>query len=98
MHMPSLEEFKKKAMEDMAFADEYEKLKPVYQLKKELIKARKKAGLTQEQIARKLHTSKSNISRLESFSYNASPRITTFLEYAAAAGYEIEFTLREKRA
>ncbi len=51
---------------------------------------RQKAGYTQEQVAEKLHTSKSNISRLESVNSNISPRLSTITDYAEAMGYKLK--------
>ena len=44
---------------------EYERLKPVYHVVSQLIAARKEAGLSQAEIAAKLGTKQSSISRLE---------------------------------
>ena len=57
---------------------------------KKIIALRKKAGYTQEQIAEKLHTSKSNISRLESVNSNISPKLSTLTDYAEAMGYKLK--------
>jgi transcriptional regulator with XRE-family HTH domain len=51
---------------------------------------RKKAGLTQEALADLMGTKKSNISRLESFKSNISPRFTTLIQYARATGHELK--------
>ncbi|MEA1911405.1 MAG: helix-turn-helix transcriptional regulator, partial [Spirochaetota bacterium] len=50
----------------------------------------KMAGLTQEELAKKLHTQKSNISRLENANSKISPRLSTIEEYAKAMGYNLE--------
>lgn len=87
---PTLKDFKDKALADPEVAQEYERLSAAYALRKELIKIRKKAGLTQEAIAEKLHTKKSNISRLENVHSKVSPNLSTIEAYAKAAGYRIE--------
>ena len=48
------------------------------------------SGLTQEELAKKLHTQKSNISRLENVNSKISPRLSTIEEYAKAMGYNLE--------
>lgn len=83
-------DFKKDALNDAEVREEYEKLKPIYELRKQLIALRKEAGLTQEDLAEKLHTKKSNISRLESVNSKISPRLSTIEEYAHAMGYEVK--------
>ncbi len=59
---PSLTDFKKKALENSEVKQEYENLAPAYAFRKQLIKIRKDAGFTQEELAEILHTKKSNIS------------------------------------
>jgi len=71
-------------------AAEYDRLSAAYELRKQLIRIRKEAGLTQEQIAEILHTKKSNISRLENANSKMSPKLSTIEEYAKAVGYELE--------
>lgn len=87
---PTLKNFKDKALANPEVAQEYERLSAAYALRKELIKIRKDAGLTQEEIAEKLHTKKSNISRLENVHSKISPNLSTIEAYANAAGYRIE--------
>jgi len=87
---PTLKEFKKKALVNPAVAKEYHDLAPAYALRKQLIKIRKDAGFTQEQLAEILHTKKSNISRLENVNSKISPKISTIEQYAKAVGYKIE--------
>jgi len=87
---PSFTDFKKKALENIEVKQEYENLAPAYVLRKQLIKIRKDAGLTQEELAEVLHTKKSNISRLENVNSSISPKLSTIEEYARAVGYQIE--------
>ena len=90
MARKNLKSFKKKALEKPGVKEAYDELTPAYQLRKKLIEIRQQAGLTQEEIATRLNTSKSNISRLESVSSNISPKLSTITEYAKAAGYRVE--------
>lgn len=83
-------EFKEKALKNDEIRNEYEELKPTYELRRKLIELRQKSGLTQTEIAEKLHTQKSNISRLENINTKNSPRISTIQEYANAMGYDIK--------
>jgi DNA-binding XRE family transcriptional regulator len=87
---PTFENFRKKALLDDEIREEYEKLKPLYDIKLKLIKMRKEANLTQEDVANIMHTKRSNISRLESFSYEAAPKITTLMAYAQATGHQLK--------
>jgi transcriptional regulator with XRE-family HTH domain len=87
---PTLKDFKNKALANAEVSQEYDRLSAAYSLRKELIKIRKAAGLTQEEIAEILHTKKSNISRLESVHSKVSPNLSTIEAYAKAAGYRVE--------
>jgi len=93
MTRPTFTDFKKKALSDglrPGVKTEYEALSAAYNLRKKLIGLRKKAGLTQEELAKRLHTQKSNISRLESVNSKISPKISTIEEYAKAVGFKLE--------
>ena len=83
-------ELKNKALSDPEVREEYEKLKPTYDLRRKLITLRQKAGLTQEELAKKLNTQKSNISRLENVNSKNSPRLSTIEDYAHVMGYEVQ--------
>lgn len=97
MSRPSLKSFKKKALSKPSVKRQYDELSPAYQLRKKLVAIRQSAGLTQEEIAAKLHTSKSNISRLESVSSSISPKLSTITDYAKAAGYQIKIDFIRQR-
>lgn len=90
MARASLKSFKAKALRQPEVADEYQRLTPAYQLRRKLVALRQEAGLTQEQLAKRLNTSKSNISRLESVNSSISPKLSTIEDYAAALGYTLE--------
>lgn len=68
---------RKELLRDKEVRKEYERLKPCYALISQLIEARAKKGLTQEQLAQKMGTKQSAIARLESGSANPS---VSFLE------------------
>lgn len=90
MSRPTFAKFREKALADPEVRKEYEALIPTYALRKQLIALRKESGLTQEQIAERMHTKKSNISRLESPRTENSPKLSTLEAYARAAGYKME--------
>lgn len=68
----SFDEIKNNFMKDDEFKEEYEKLRPRYEVISQIIEARKEQHLTQAELAKKVGTQKSNISRLESGNYNPS--------------------------
>lgn len=90
----TLDEFKKKALQNPEVAGEYDALAPAYALRRQLIKIRKQAGLTQEEMARRLHTSRSNISRLENVNSSISPKLSTIEAYARAVGFTVEIRFK----
>lgn len=98
MTRPTFKEFKKKALANPKVREEYKSLSAAYDLRINLIKLRKKAGLTQEELAEKLHTQKSNISRLENVNSKISPKLSTIEEYARAVGYKLQIEFTPKTA
>ena len=93
---PSFENFKEKALQKEDVKAEYDALKPIFELKKQMIKARMDAKLTQEDVANILHTKKSNISRLESPNAKHLPNLGTLMEYAKAVGFSLEIGFRRE--
>ncbi len=91
---PTFKDFKKKALQNADVNREYEALKPLFTIKKELITARLAKGFTQDEIAKKIGTSKSNISRLESLNNSYMPNIATLMKYAKALGMKLDIKLR----
>ena len=87
---PTFEDFKAKALEKDEVRKEYDRLEIEFELKLKLIKIRKSVNLTQEEMASRMNTSKSNISRLESLNSKISPTISTLNAYANAAGYRLD--------
>lgn len=68
----SFDKIKEDMLKDEEFKTEYEKLKPRYEAIEQIIKARKEQNITQSELAKRVGTQKSNISRLESGNYNPS--------------------------
>lgn len=85
-------EVKELLMKDEVFKAEYEKLKPRYDVISQIIEARTSQNITQEELARRIGTKKSNISRLESGTYN--PSLDFLAKVARSLGKEIQITLK----
>lgn len=94
VNRPTFEKFKKEALKKEGVRAEYEALRPVFEIKKQMINARLESNLTQEDVAVMLHTKKSNISRLESPNAKHLPNLTTLMEYAKAVGFNLEINLK----
>jgi ribosome-binding protein aMBF1 (putative translation factor) len=90
MERSTLKSFKEEALKREGVKQGYEDLSAEYEVRKQLIALRQKAGFTQEQIADILQTKKSNISRLESVNSSSSPKLSTLSDYAAAMGYKLK--------
>ena len=84
--------FLEKARKRKGFDEAYTDLEDEYLLVRELLAARLRAGLTQEQVAQSMGTTKSAVSRLESAGKH-SPSITTLTKYAEAVGCDVEIRL-----
>ena len=89
MNRPTFKKFKEKALMDPEVKKEYDALVPVYELRKKLIEMRTSKGLTQAEIAKRMGTKKSNISRLECGEKVSFPTLTTISKYAGALGYKV---------
>lgn len=85
-------EFLAKAKERPGFSEAYDALELEYTLANQMLKARTKAGLTQDAVAERMGTTKSAISRLEAAGRH-TPSLATLKKYAAAVGCELQVKL-----
>ena len=86
------DDIKAQMMEDAEFQEEYDKLQPRYELISQIIEARKSMKMTQEELAKRAGTRKSNISRLESGSYN--PSLDFLIKIAKSLGKDVHIEIR----
>ncbi len=85
----------KKWMKDPKYRSEYEKLGPEYELVHAIIEARTRAGLTQQQLAKRMKTTQSVIARLEAGGVNPSTK--TLERLAKATGTRLKIDFEPKR-
>jgi DNA-binding XRE family transcriptional regulator len=85
-------EFLAKVSKRKGFAAAYNALELEYQVADQMLKARSRAGLTQDVVAERMGTTKSAISRLESAGKHA-PSLATLKRYALAVGCELQIKL-----
>lgn len=78
-------------MKDPEYRRAYEALEPEFQIARQMIEARIKRKMTQEQLARRAKTGQAVISRLEGM--NARPSISLLSRIARALGTKIQITL-----
>ena len=83
-------------LKDRAVEARYDAQATDFALLNELLGARKRAGLTQAEVAQKMGTKTPAVARLESGggSKRHSPSIATLRKYAAAVGCRLEIRLR----
>jgi ribosome-binding protein aMBF1 (putative translation factor) len=85
------EEIKAELLADPKVRAEYEALAPEFEISAELLRARMRAGLSQEELAQRMKTSQSAIARLESG--QTLPTTKTLLRFAKATGSKIQVRL-----
>lgn len=81
----------KRAEGDIEFAQNYEAGYADFKIGVILRQARESAGLTQEELARRLQTKKSSISRIENHADDV--RLSTLRRYADAVGANLQIRL-----
>ncbi len=89
--------FLAKASARKGFKEAYDALELEYQVASQMLRARARAGLTQDAVAQKMGTTKSAISRLESAGKHA-PSLTTLKRYAEAVGCDLQVKLVPQKA
>lgn len=88
----SFECIKNDLMMDDEFKEEYEKLQPRYEIISKIIESRKEKKMTQSDLAKKVGTQKSNISRLESGNYN--PSLDFLIKVAHCLGKDLKIDMK----
>lgn len=84
--------FLRKARERKGFTEAYEALGLEYEVVNQLLKARTRAGMTQDAVAERMGTTKSAVSRLESAGKHV-PSLSSLRRYAIAVGCELQVKL-----
>ena len=81
----------KRKARDPEFAENYESGYLGFKIRVMLREARKEAGFTQEEVAKKLNTRRSAISRMENHAQDI--RLSTLRKYAEAIGRTLHFSV-----
>src|ERR1700733_10066961 len=89
----------RKMLKQPAVRAEYDAQAEEFTLLDELLKARRKAGLTQAEVAARMGTKTPAIARLEAGggSQQHSPSVATLRKYAQAVGCRLEIRLRPQK-
>jgi transcriptional regulator with XRE-family HTH domain len=80
----------KKWMKEPKYRQEYDALEKEFALAAEVAKARKRAGLSQEELAQRMATTQSTIARLESG--RGQPSTRTLDRFAKATGHKLKIS------
>ena len=87
----TFERIKIDMLKDEEFRLEYEKLRPRYEAVEQIIAARKEQNMTQAELAKRVGTQKSKISRLESGNYNPSLDFLAKVAEALGKNLNVQF-------
>jgi ribosome-binding protein aMBF1 (putative translation factor) len=79
-------------MRDPEYRREYEKLETEFQIARQIIDARIKRKMTQEELAKKINTGQAVISRLEGM--EGKPSISLLERIARALGIKMQITIQ----
>lgn len=93
--MQTYKQLKTELFKDEEIKKAYKELEPEFLLVKRIIKKRIEKGLTQKELAQKVGTKQSAISRFESGSYN--PSFSFLKKLANAMDSELKISLTEQR-
>lgn len=80
---------------DPEYREQFDALEDEFALVQSMIDARMRAGLTQEELATRMHTSQSVIARLEAG--RTKPSTRTLERFAQATGARLRITFEAKR-
>jgi len=83
-------------MKDPKYRREYKALDEEFSLTAAMIEARSRAGMTQEQVARRMTTTQAAIARLES--RGSKPSTSTLRRYARATGSRLRISFEPEAA
>lgn len=86
------EELKRKLFRKAGVKREYDKLKPEFEVASQMIEARLKRKMSQEELAKKAGTGQAVISRLEGM--NASPSLSLLKRIAEALEIKMSLTIQ----
>ena len=96
MSRTRVDDLHKDWMKDPKYRREYQALDEEFSLTAAMIEARSRAGMTQEQVARRMKTTQAAIARLESKSGRPSTR--TLQRYAKATGSRLRISFEPEAA
>jgi len=91
MKIASYKIFKNKLLKDRVIRAEYDRLKPEIEIVKAIIAKRIEKGFSQNELAKRAHTTQSAIARLESGSYNPTIALLRKVSEALESSLRVSF-------
>ena len=88
------EKYLEKQLKNKEFKEEYEALEPLYKLIEAEIQIRRKYGITQKELARRMNTSQAAIARFEAGAVN--PTLAFLTRLAKALGVKVKISYSTK--
>lgn len=92
--MTKISTLHKKWSKEPAYRAAYDSLKAEFQLAEQLIEARIRSGLSQEELAQRMGTSQSTIARLESGT--SMPSMRTLAKFANATNCDVRIQFKQR--
>jgi predicted transcriptional regulator len=92
----NFEEFEGELLQDPEIRQEYEDLKPKYEIIQSLIKRRNQLRMSQSKLARTVGTRQPAISRLERGEFN-NVTLSTLIKVAHALDLDLDISLKARR-
>ncbi len=93
----NFDELESQLLQDPEIRQEYEDLKPKYEIIQRLIKRRNQLRMSQSQLAMTVGTRQPAISRLECGEFN-DVTLSTLIKVANALDLDLDFTLKTRRS
>ena len=90
--MTKIKDLHKTWMKDAAYRKEYDALEEEFTVMAAIAKARRRAGLSQAELARRMKTTQSTVARLESG--RGQPSTRTLLRFAKATGHRLKISFQ----
>jgi ribosome-binding protein aMBF1 (putative translation factor) len=90
--MTKIKDLHKTWMKDAAYRKEYDALEEEFTVMAAIAKARRRAGLSQAELARRMKTTQSTVARLESG--RGQPSTRTLVRFAKATGHRLKISFQ----
>lgn len=94
--MTKLKDLHKKWSKDAEYRNAYDALEEEFALAAAIAEARGRAGLTQEEVAQRMHTTQGNVARMEAG--RTMPSTRTLERFAEAVGAKLKISFEPIRA